>query len=194
MPNTNKPFGLRPYSTLSGAPISGSLRKFFVPATDATAIFVGDPVKLAGTEGSLYPDDLPVPTVTVGTIAAAFVGVVVGVEPLPGNLELNYRKASTAMYVLVDCSPDTLFLVQGDADTYDAADIGLNCSLTFTAGSTTTGVSAMTVDQSLAAVTATLDVQLIGSAPVPGNDLTGGYPLFLVKLNNHQYVDGTTGL
>lgn len=194
MANANKPFGLRPYSTLSGSSRSGTVRMYYVPATDNTAIFVGSPVKLAGTEGSLYAGDPPVPTVTIITSGDATVGVMVGVVPLPTDLSLNYRKASTGMYILVNTDPETIYLVQGDSDTYDAADVGFNMNLTVGTGSTTTGVSNAVADQSSAANTATLDLQILGSAPVPGNDLTGGYPLLLAKLNNYQYVDGATGL
>ena len=193
MANSNKPFGLRPYSYLNGSPYTGATRKYYVPATDGTAIFVGDLVKLAGTEGSLYSDDLPVPTATIATAGDVVIGVVTSIEPLYSNLDAKYRVASTGMYINVCVDPNVIFLIQGDADTYAAADVGLNMTITFTAGSTTTGVSKFVADQSTAADTATLDAQLIGTAPIPGNDLTGGYPLLLVKLNNHQYVDGTTG-
>ena len=53
MANANKPFGLRPSKTLNGSSTNMQLRKYYVPATDSTAVFIGDPVKLAGTEGSL---------------------------------------------------------------------------------------------------------------------------------------------
>ena len=193
MANTNKPFGLRPVQSLVGPQI-GKIRQFLVPATDATAIFIGDPVKLAGTSGSINGDDATYPTATIGTINDVFVGVCVGVVPLYSDLTVNYRKASTAMYIMVDTDPNTEFEVQGDLDTFDAADVGLNMSLTFTAGDTTTGTSKMVADQSTAAVTATLDVSVLGTSPVQNNDLTGAFPLLRVRLNNHQYIDGTTGL
>jgi hypothetical protein len=98
------------------------------------------------------------------------------------------------MYIMVDVDPGTVFEVQGDATTWDGADVGLNASITFTAGSTTTGTSNMVLNQSTAATTATLDLQVIASAPYVNNDLSGGYPQLLVKLNNHQFVDGTTGV
>lgn len=194
MANSNKPFGLRPVGTLNGASWNGGVRKFYVPATDGNAIYVGDMVKLAGTEGSLYAGDPPVPTVAIAAANDVVVGVVVGVEPLYTDLSLNYRKASTGMYVMVCCDPQTVYEVQGDADTYAAADVGFNMTLTVAAGSAVTGYSASVADQSTAANTATLDLQVLGTVRSPDNDLTGGYPLLLVKLNNCQYVDGTTGL
>lgn len=194
MANTNKPFGLRPYGSLTGAPFNGATKTFLVPATDATAIYIGDPVKLAGTEGVINPDDIPMPTVTKAASADVVVGVVTGIVALPTDLTVLYRKASTAMYVEVAVDPNLVFSVQGDADTYAAADVGLNMDFTVSTGSATTGVSNLVADQSSANTTATLDLQVIGSLPQVGNDLTGGYPLLLVRLNNHQYIDGTTGL
>jgi hypothetical protein len=194
MANQDKPFGLRPHSSLNNSPYCGNVRMFYVPSTTGTAIFIGDPVKLGGTEGKLNPDDAPMPTVVIGTINDVMVGVVVGIIPVRTDLEILYRKASTSMYVLVDVDPNTIFELQGDLDTWDAGDVGYNMSLTFTTGSTVTGVSAMVADQSTAANTATLDLQVLGSKPSVDNDLTGAFPLILVRLNNHQYVDGTTGL
>jgi hypothetical protein len=194
MANSNKPFGLRPVGNLNGSPWNGGIRKFYVPSTDANAIYIGDMVKLAGTEGSLYPNDAPLPTVAIAAANDTVVGVMVGIEPIPTNLNLRHRAASTGMYVFVCVDPQTIYMVQGDADTYDAADVGFNMTLTVAAGSTVTGRSASVADQSTAANTATLDLQVLGTVPVLNNDLTGGYPLLLVKLNNCQYVDGTTGL
>jgi hypothetical protein len=194
MANANKPFGLRPVKSLNGAPVNMQIEKFYVPATDSTAFYVGDTVKLAGTEGSLYAGDPPLPTVTKAATGDAVVGVCVGIEPLYSDLTTRYRKASTGMYVFVVTDPNTVFEIQGDSDTYAAADVGLNMSITVSTGSATTGVSNAVADQSTAAATSTLALQVLGTVPAPDNDLTGGYPRLLVKLNNHQYSNATTGL
>lgn len=194
MANANKPHGLRPVSSLNGSPNNFQIRKFYVPATDSTAFYIGDTVKLAGTEGSLYVNDAPVPTVAKAATGDAVVGVCIGVQPLPESLEINFRKASTGMYVFVSTAPDTVYEIQGDVDTYDAADVGLNMSITVSDGSATTGVSNAVADQSTAAVTTTLALALLGTVQSIDNDLSGGYPRLLVRLNNHQYSNATTGL
>ena len=194
MANDNKPFGLRPVKSLAGGPVNLQVSRFYVPSSDSTAFYIGDLVKLAGTEGSLDAGDTPRPTVTKAATSDAVVGVCVGIKPLPSDLTLNYRKASTGMYVYVCTDPQTVYEIQGDADSYAAADVGLNMSVTVSSGSATTGVSNAVADQSTAATTATLALQLLGTVPNPDNDLTGGYPLLLVKLNNHQYSNATTGL
>ena len=194
MANANKPFGLRPVKNLLGSPNNFQLTKFYVPGTDNTAIYIGDTVKLAGTEGSLYAGDAPVPTVTKAATSDAVVGVVVGVQPLPTDLSLNYRKAATGMYVFVVTDPNTVYMIQGNADVYDPADVGYNMTLTVSTGSAATGVSNAVADQSTAALTSTLALSVLGTVPSIDNDLTGGYPLLLVRLNNHQYINAATGL
>lgn len=194
MANSNKPFGLRPVKTLNGASANFQVQTFHVPATDSTAIFIGDMVKLAGGDAALYAGDPEIPTVTKAASTNVVVGVVVGIEPLYGSLGTNYRAASTAMNVLVCTDPQAVYEVQGDSDTWSDGDSGQNANITVSTGSTTTGISNAVVDQSTAATTATLDVQILRPSPNPENDLTGGYPLLLVKLNNHQFVDGATGI
>lgn len=194
MANTDKAFGLRPYGTLNGSAYNGAIRTYFVPSTDTSAIFIGDPVKLAGSEGTLNPDDQAMPTATKADSTDVVIGVCVGIEALPSDLTVLYRKASTNMYIRVDTDQQTLYEVQGDSETWTAGDVGNNANWTASTGSTTTGTSNLVLDQTSAATTTTLDFQIIGSKPSVDNDLTGAYPLILVKLNNHQFVDGTTGV
>ena len=195
MANTNKPFGLRPHSSLNGGPWSGNVRQFCANTSETSNIFVGDLVQLAGSEDVVYPDDLPFPTAILATTGGTMVGVVVGVTPKYGDLDVLYRKASIAQYLLVDTDPNTIFAIQGDADTYDKADVGLNAVVTCTAGSTTTGTSNFVLDQTgVSTSTGTnADVKLLASAPIVGNDLTGGYPILLVKILNHAYGANAIG-
>lgn len=194
MPNTNKPFGLKAVGLMQGAPSNFMLRKYLVPATDATAIYVGDPVKLAGSAGQLNPDDTFYPTVTKSGIGDVVVGVVVGVQPIPTNLNLNYRAASTAMYVYVNVDPDTIYEIQADSNaSWAVADVGLNCPIVLSTGSTATGVSNAVANRTGIAATNTLDLAIVGLSPAPDNE-TGAFTRLLVRLNKHQYVNGATGL
>ena len=194
MANANRPFGLRPHSSLNGGPYNGNIRQYCVPATDTTAIFIGDPVKLAGSESKVNADDMLFPTATKAASTEVVAGVCVGVIPTPSDLSVLYRKASTAMYILVDTDPNTIYAVQGNNATWDGDDVGLNANFTVSTASTTTGTSNLVLNQSTAATTTTLDLQILGSAPIIDNDLSGVYPVILVRLNNHQFVDGVTGL
>lgn len=193
MANANRPFGLRPVGTLNGSPWNAAVRKYAVLAADTTPVFIGDPVILAGSNTLTQTPfkDAPVPIVTKMTADTdVVVGVVVGIEPLPTDLSVLHRKASTLMGVQVCVDPQAIYEVQGDSDTIDAGDVGLNVGLAYDqSGDTTTGTSFMVVDQSDAATTTTLPLQILGVSPNVGNevDSTATYPVYLVKFNNARF-------
>ena len=142
MPNVSKIRGFQPVKHVNGSPYNGQSNIYFVPASDGTALFVGDPVKLAADGNS---DG--VPQVTKATAGAAVLGVVVGVintkfDPVTGKMSAGsvaldtpvYRPASTAQYVLVCDSPDVVYEVEAVTGanasySFAAADIGLNAAL-----------------------------------------------------------------
>jgi hypothetical protein len=174
----------------------GSGNWYFVPATDSTAIFIGDPVALAGsgdTEGHYA-------TVAAATLAAgnAFLGPVVGVsvgESPPDvtttpDLENKHRVASVATYVFVADDPDLEFLVGEDAGAAAivAADIGNLGILIAGTGETAYGQSGDTLDSSsFDATTTDGQIQLLGVHNTPGNDLGSSGVLFRVKINGDQH-------
>src|SRR5688500_14465039 len=101
MANTDRPYGLRPVGHLNGAPWNGKVSTYYVPASDATAIYVGDPVKSGGTAGAagtvVYGQSVEgMPTITVAAAGNTLRGVVIGFSPLQSNLETLHRAASTA--------------------------------------------------------------------------------------------------
>ena len=108
MANLNTPSGLRPVSTL-GAVNSGAIRVFSVPSGDGTAIYIGDPVKIAGTSqfinGGVYSD------VAQAATGDVICGVVVGVVADTRD-SLIYRAASTQRLLLVNVDPNTIYEVQ----------------------------------------------------------------------------------
>lgn len=196
MANNDNPSGLTPAYYQSGAPYCGQAELFYVPASDGTAIHLGDPVKLGGSA-----DSEGVPSAIAATQGDPFVGVVVAIDPLNGagadqqNATI-YRAASTERYLWVATDPDILFEVQEDSagGALAAANVGQNVELTgYSSGSNTTGLSAIELDSSTAATTATHDVQLIRLVRRADNEI-GTNARWLVKLNNHQYVDGATGV
>ena len=46
MANPNTPYGLRPYSDMTGKPFSGAVSTYYVPSGNGTALYIGDPVNL----------------------------------------------------------------------------------------------------------------------------------------------------
>ena len=49
MANIDSPFGLKPVKYLGGSPWNGKANVYYIPASDGTAVFVGDAVKSAGS-------------------------------------------------------------------------------------------------------------------------------------------------
>jgi len=205
MANTSRINGFRPVKYLSGAPWTGQVRKYVIPAANGTAVYVGDPVKLDGAG-----DDLTgLQTVILGTAGAAFVGFVVGFEPNGGtslggdymsngavDLELPLRRdASTRRIVYVADDPMLVFEAEMSNGTLTTADIGLNCSFAIGSPSATTGASGAYVDAGTEATTAALELKLIGFVRRPDNEFSSSGVAsgrVLVKINMSQIL-GNTG-
>lgn len=189
MPNVSRINGFRPVRYLNGAPWTGAATRYKTQASDATAIFMGDAVKLDG--GS---DGNGVRTVTQATAGAAVLGVVVGivVDPLLINSP-QYRVASTARTLMVVDDPNVLFEVQEDAvgGALASNSVGLNASLVVGSGSTTTGQSGMQLDTSTAATTATLELKIIEFSQREDNEVASANAKVIVKINNHQLGSST---
>jgi hypothetical protein len=182
MPNTNNPTGLRPNRHRNGAPYNGAARRYFVPATDSTALYIGDPVVIAGSA-----DADGIATVTKATAAggAYMLGPVVSVEPITRD-STPYREASVARYVWVADDPDLVFEVQEDAvgGALAAVDVGLNADWIDGTGSTVTGLSAVQLDTSTKATTNTLQLRILGFSQRVGNEI-GANAKVLVSINLH---------
>lgn len=191
MANADRAVGLLPVRHTTGAPYNGAARVFSTAAGDATAIFVGDPVKLSGTSstinGVVYAD------VDQGATGDVFVGVVVGVLPDTAD-SLTYRAASTTRRLLVACDPDLEYELQevSGGTALTAADIGLNANIVVGTGSTTTGLSGVELNNVGEATTNTLDVQILGLVSRADNEV-GEHAKWLVRINRHQFANQVAG-
>lgn len=157
MPNTNVAFGLRPVLPKGGVV---QTNEYFVPASDGTALFVGDPVIIAGSG-----DAAGVPSIVRASAGTSnrITGVVVGFRP-DSNITANgYRAASTAAYVLVCDDPEQVFEIQDDSDggALAVTDIGLNANLVAGSGSTATKMSGFQLDTSTKGTGATLQARIV---------------------------------
>jgi hypothetical protein len=191
MANSNAPEGLKPVRYASGAPYNGACNKYYVPSSDATALYVGDPVIVAG-DG----DSSGVPSVTRATAGGGntITGVVVGVVNTP-SLTTRYRKASTAQYVLVADDPNLLFEIQEDAvgGALATSNIGQNIDLASGSGSTVTGLSGFQADSSTAATTNTLQLRIEGFVQREDNAV-GANAKILVRINKPQEAPAIAGV
>lgn len=141
MANVDRPNGFKPVGTLSGASWRGRIRAIGV--ADGADIFVGDPINLSS--GLAAPG---------ATNDASFLGVAVGfgkfvngqpVGPFdPANREATYYDDSASTH-----TDWCVFFVPADDMVFEAQTataltlvVGSTCDLSYTAGNTTTGISA----------------------------------------------------
>jgi hypothetical protein len=194
---TNAPNGFQPVKKLDGSAWTGATNPYQIASTYATALFRGDPVTTLA-DGTLG----------VGVAGATCMGVFWGVKYTdstgvvkfmnywPGNP--GVLTGSTVEALVID-DPNTVFSVQETSGTGTAgtplalADRGLNINFLYTAGSTATGSSAVSINNATEADTSTLNCKILQLDPTPGNAV-GAYANWLVTLNNHFYRGGTTGI
>ena len=196
--------GFRPVKTITGAPYNGQGNVYFVPASDATVIMVGDAVKLLGDARAASG----VPTVTrISAATDVPVGIVVGilfsgvgneVTNVPPVNDLNtpvYRRASTDRYLLVCDDPNVVYETQYAGTSVAAAtitaNVGQNGQFVVSAGSTVSGSSGMQLDSAGLATTATLPLKVVGFPNRPDNVPGDTYFSYWVKLNSSLMATGT---
>ncbi len=202
MANTNRPFGLRPVRYLNGAPYNGQVTSYYVPSTDNTALFIGDPVTLVGTGNVAAFMEYPIGTLPTCTIATAgttnlVVGSVVGVLPITRE-STPYRAASVEQIVFVADDPNLIFQIQDDGGgTLAASTVGLNAVLIAGTGSTVTSYSAWALDggtSSAPATTVGFQLKILGVSNLTGNDVTSDYAVWDVLINQHSFGKNVVGV
>lgn len=188
MANVSRPNGFTPVKRL-GSVHNIQTNKYVVTAGDTTALYVGDlVVQSAGPDpsGSGYPC-----VTRAAASATGIVGVVVGFEPDPLNLNTPvYRAASTLRVLRVADDPDLVFQVESNG-TNTAGDVGMNINVTADAGSTITGASGMRINSSTTTTLNTMSLTLVGFVDTPNNDITAANAKWLVRINNHKYRSAT---
>ena len=193
MANVSRIMGLRPVRHLSGSAWTGQTETLAFLAADATAAYVGDLVKFSGTASATG-----VASITSSTADADLhTGILVGMVPDYSNLNnpSAYRVASTARTAMVIVDPTVVYEIQADAATA-ITDVGLNVGLNYTAGSSTTGLSAFTAKMSTKATTSTLPLKIIGVRQSPDQDMSDSSSWkLLVTLNTNVFGSaGTAGI
>lgn len=191
------PFGLRPIRYKSGAPYNGAANVYYVPSSDGTALYIGDPVIIAGSG-----DANGVPSITRASAGGRITGTVVGFAPVPGAttdtaIKVGYRAASTADYVLVSDDPALIYEAVEDAvgGALAVTDIGNNVDLVAGSGSTYTKLSGFMLDSSTKG-TVSAGVRIIGFGQRVNNTVGGTEPVWMVTLveTTEATADGSTGI
>lgn len=197
MANANAPTGLTPRRYRNGSPWMGAARHYYVPASDATALYIGDPVVIvAGSDTNGFA------SVTRATAGASnrITGVVVGFRPTtPMMASYPARPASTAGYVIVADDPDLLFEIQESATTDGAAltatAMGKNAQLV--AGTGTVAGSGFMLDSTTAVTTNTGQLRIVEYQRRADNDGPAkAYGKWLVAINQPTETGaaGSTGV
>jgi len=194
MANTNQLSGLSPVKYMNGAPWNGGGNVYSIDSGYATALYIGDPVASSGTS-----DTLGIQGVVLASAGAACRGVIVGIGTVvngpyvnPNNLSLIYAPATKTVnyYALVVDDPNVIFEIQEVGTALAAADCGLNANFSFGTASTVSGVGIL---NSSKAVTATLNMRILGLAQRADN-VFGTYAKWNVLINNHEFRTGVLGV
>ena len=206
-PTVDKPYGLKPVNLIGGQVFAGATRQMEIATTAnvgyGTSIFYGDLVKRV-TGGTIEKD--------TGTTTATPCGVFLGctfTNSSTGQVQFQqFYPASTSVaagtkiFAYVADDPDTLFQVVSCSSgttvaAISIAAIGANIALIQNAGSTTTGNSAVAIEQGSETTTSTLPIRIIDvvrdTVIVDPNTGAETFPEFIVKINigTHQYTDST---
>ena len=194
MANANIARGLVPYRRTTGEPYNGAANVYYVPASVASNIFVGDPV----TWLTASADTQGIPGVTLATaggsnyLLGSMVGIVSAGEPIiPVTRDLPiYHAASTAGYILVADDPDLLYEVQENGAMAQGAP-GRNVNLVSGTGSTITGLSGWQLNSATLATTATLQMKIIRGLEQSDNTVGSTNAKWLCRINLSALLNQT---
>ena len=203
MANVDAAFGMKPVRYLSGKAYTGASIPCYLPGTASIYAYVGDPVKKVNTGTNAAEASAP----GVGTIQAGVMpivapiaatdpifGVVVGVAANPDALGTRHIAAAGSGIVFVATEPDLVYEIQeSGASTLAATSAGLNASVTVAAGSSATGQSAVELDNTSAAASASLELMIIGLSNKADNAL-GANAVWEVTINNSQLGNKALGI
>jgi len=194
MANQLEKFGLRPYRKLDGTPLVGAQNRYKIADGYATAIYQGDLVRPL-TDGTVARHVGNTSYAVVGVFNGCFYNDPTTQKPTYSNYYpggITPTQGQITAFVVDD--PDAVFLVNADA-VFAQANLFGNYSLSVANGSTKTGISEMQLDVSTQGTAGTFAVQAIDISQDPENDdQTTSNANVLVRINNHFYRQGGTGL
>ena len=192
MPNVLERFGLRPSRQLNGSPFINAQNRYRIASGNSTSIYQGDLVTpLASGTVTRYVANTS--NVVVGVFNGCFYTDPTTQKPTFSNFYPSSTNASDIIAFVID-GPDTVFEINAD-ETFAVADIFKNYSVNNASGSTQTGISLVQLDVSMSGVDGTYVVQAIDISQDPNNnDVATSNANIMVRINNHFYRQGGTGL
>jgi len=192
MANTLERFGLRPSRQLNGSPFINAQNRYRIASGNSTSIYQGDLVTpLASGQITRYVANTS--NTVVGVFNGCFYTDPTTQKPTFSNFYPTSTNASDITAFVID-GPDTVFEVNADA-VFAVADIFKNYTVNNVTGNTQTGISLVQLDVSLSGVDGTYVVQAIDISQDPNNnDVATSNANIMVRINNHFYRQGGTGL
>jgi hypothetical protein len=187
-------FGFQPANSGAGVTWNGMTNSYNLPATGGQSMFQGDPVALS-TLGVLVR----------GAATSAVLGVFQGCkyQDTSGVWQFTNQFAGATAYLtgntpiaLVIDDPSTQYTItEGDATgasgtPLTAAAPGLNANFVYTAGSSRTGLSAVTLNNATASTASGMNTRIVALDPRTGN-VVGAFANWIVQINNGQRASGT---
>ena len=192
MANVAEKFGLKPVRSLDGSDFINAQNRYRIASSYATAIFQGDLVTPV-TGGHFERHTATSSTAVVGVFNGCFYTDPTTQKPTWKNYYPGSIAASDIMAFVID-SPDQVYKIDSDG-AFAVADIFKNFSVTNNTGNTITGTSKVQLDYSVSGIKVTYVVQAIDISQDVDNSDAGVVNVdVLVRINNHFYRQGGTGL
>ena len=192
MANVAEKFGLKPVRLLDGSDFINAQNRYRIAANYGTAIYQGDLVTPV-TGGGIERHTAASGTAVVGVFNGCFYTDPTTQKPTWKNYYPGTVNASDIMATVLD-SPDQVYKVDSDG-AFAVADIFKNFHVTNASGSTVTGTSKVQLDYSASGTKVTFVVQAIDISQDVDNSDAGVVNVdVLVRINNHFYRQGGTGL
>jgi len=192
MANVAEKFGLKPVRLLDGSDFINAQNRYRIAANYGTAIYQGDLVTPV-TGGGVERHTAASGTAVVGVFNGCFYTDPTTQKPTWKNYYPGTVNASDIMATVLD-SPDQVYKIDSDG-AFAVADIFKNFHVTNASGSTVTGTSKVQLDYSASGTKITFVVQAIDISQDVDNSDAGVVNVdVLVRINNHFYRQGGTGL
>lgn len=187
MATTATPYGLKPINHVGGLPFAGATRSLPIASAYATSIFYGDIVAV-NTSGVIVKVTATGIDGTTNALPAGVIGVFLGcsyTDPTFGKVYRQYYPASTTaadIVAIVSMDPATLYQAQANGALAQTA-LGGNVALVQTAGSTTTGNSAVALAASTLAASTFLPFRVVDFVNAPGSTVGDAFTDVIVRFN-----------
>ena len=193
MSATNAPFGLRPAYFPTGLERAQALANGITSGYGSN-ILKGQAVQYSPGAGVILP--VVDTTTNSGNVAGAFAGVE-WTDTTGRRRVSNYWPSGTSGTSIVAYfynDQQIVYEIQADGSVAQTA-IGNEANFSnFTAGSTTTGLSQMTLSATLVGSGNTGQVRIVDLAPYPDNAWGDAYTIVRVQISKPQFVPGSAAI